>query len=129
MACELEESMMQSINYWPRPSAPIQPEDQFEALRAAFYRRLYGDRVELAELSAQLARTDLDPMPVYYRLHVLGHRVCGAAALFEAAEMAQAAMALEQAALAAAKPNAVQAGAAVRIALDGLMDFLPTSDA
>jgi hypothetical protein len=118
---------MESINYWPRPSAPIEPEDQFEPLRAAFYRRLYSDRVELAELSAQLARTDVDPMPVYYRLHVLGHRVCGAAALFEAAEMAQAAIALEQAALAAAKPNAGQAGAAVRSAVEALMDFLPTS--
>ena len=118
---------MGSRQYWPRPSAPVQTEDEFERLRAAFYRRLYSDRVELAELGAQLARPDVDPIPIYYRVHVVGHRVRGAAALFEADEMAKAAITLELAALAATSPNAGKAAAAVRTALQGLMDFLPSS--
>jgi HPt (histidine-containing phosphotransfer) domain-containing protein len=120
---------MGSTVYWPRPSAPMQPGDEFEALRAAFCERLYSDRVELLQLSEQLARPDSDPPAIYYRVHTVAHRVCGAAAMFEAAEIAAAAIALEQAALAATKPDAerAEAGAQVRSALQDLIELLPTS--
>jgi HPt (histidine-containing phosphotransfer) domain-containing protein len=116
---------MKSINYWPRPASTADTsENHFEQLRGAFYTRLRSDRARLATLSAELACTDANVTPVLEELRVLSHRICGAAAIFEAPEIGAAASTLEQALLTAISEHADGSEPAVWAALEALVNLL-----
>jgi HPt (histidine-containing phosphotransfer) domain-containing protein len=116
---------MKSTDYWPRPAREADTSDShFEQLRGAFYTRLRNDRARLATLSAELARTDEDVAPVLEELRVLAHRMCGAAAIFEAPDIGDAANTLEQTLLTAIDEHADGTDPAVSAALEALVNLL-----
>jgi hypothetical protein len=86
---------------------PAEAEDGgFESLRLAFQARLESERVHFVTLSAALARADENPVWIFEDLQYRAHRLQGGAAIFDEAEVALAAEALEQAAVAAARTRA-----------------------
>ncbi len=116
---------MKSTDYWPRAaSAAAVSETHFEQLRGAFYTRLRSDRARLATLSAELVHADEDVMPVFEELRVLAHRMCGAAAIFEAPDVGDAANTLEQALLTAINEHADGTDPGVWAALEALVNLL-----
>jgi HPt (histidine-containing phosphotransfer) domain-containing protein len=70
-------------------------DDTFEQLQLAFYERLRKDRARLAVLSTALAHAVRDPEPALQELRTFAHRLRGAAAIFGAAEVRDAAEDLE----------------------------------
>jgi hypothetical protein len=98
---------MGSIKRRPRstPSTAI-IEDGFENLRHAFHARLESERVHFVSLSAALARAEENPSWIFEDLQFRAHRLQGGAAIFEVADVAQAACALEEAAVSASKARA-----------------------
>jgi HPt (histidine-containing phosphotransfer) domain-containing protein len=113
---------MKSTDYWPRPSTVTSASD-FERLRGAFYTRLRSDHARLADLSAELIRHD-DVLPVFEDLRVLAHRMCGAAAIFEAPDIGDAANTLEQTLLHAINQRADGTDPGVWAALEALVNLL-----
>jgi HPt (histidine-containing phosphotransfer) domain-containing protein len=99
---------MGSTKRRPRQTAlPAEAEDDgFESLRLAFQARLESERVHFVTLSAALARADENPAWIFEDLQYRAHRLQGGAAIFDEAEVALAAEALEQAAVAAAQTRA-----------------------
>jgi HPt (histidine-containing phosphotransfer) domain-containing protein len=102
---------------------------RFEELRGDYYARLAGDRSQLMKL-----RHYFDPPPqtrklLYDQLQRLAHGMAGTAAVFEAPEVARVAHTLEEAACAAKTAPGDDAHAAVRNALDALVDLLLTVSA
>jgi HPt (histidine-containing phosphotransfer) domain-containing protein len=116
---------MKSIENRPHDaSAPVASDDEFEKLRDAFYERLRNDRVRLTTLAASLARAESEPGCIFETLQFMAHRIRGAAAIFEAAEIGIASKALEQAAVTASLRRAANGDAAVWSALEALVDLL-----
>jgi hypothetical protein len=99
---------MGSTRHRPRHTAvPVETEDDgFETLRLAFQARLESERVHFVTLSAALARADENPAWIFEDLQYRAHRLQGGAAIFDEAEVALAAEALEQAAVVAAQTRA-----------------------
>src|SRR5579872_115031 len=99
---------MGSIRRRPPKRAQTQPQadDGFESLRLAFQARLESERVHFVTLSAALARADENPAWIFEDLQFRAHRLQGGAAIFDEAEVASAAGALEAAAVHAAKSRA-----------------------
>ena len=95
---------MGSIKRRPRKSEAV--EDGFENLRHAFHARLESERVHLVSLSAALARAEENPAWIFDDLQFRAHRLQGGALIFEVTDVAQAAHALEEAAVCAAKARA-----------------------
>lgn len=119
---------MKSTNYWPRPArAALAAETQFEHLRGAFYTRLCSDRKQLTMLSAELAAAGADAKRIYEKIRMVSHRMCGAAAIFDAPDVGRAAYTLEQAALEAIRASADNADEPVWTALEDLVDVLLTT--
>ena len=112
---------MISTEQWPGiSSTQTVPDDPFKELRAAFNVRLGSDAVRLAVLAATLARADADPAVIFEDIRLFAHRVRGAAALFEAPDIASVADALEQAAISAANAHAENSDASIWSALEAL---------
>ena len=80
----------------------ISPEDAQESLRRKFHRRLQSERVQLAALATALTLAESKPDSAFEELRLCAHRMHGAAAVFEYADVAAAAHRLEQASEAAA---------------------------
>jgi HPt (histidine-containing phosphotransfer) domain-containing protein len=119
---------MRSTNYWPRPSqSAAAAENQFEQLRGAFYTRLCSDRKQLTLMSAELAGAAADATRVYEEIRMLAHKMCGAAAIFDAPEVGGAAYTLEQASLSAIRSHADNSDDGVWTALESLVDVLLTT--
>jgi HPt (histidine-containing phosphotransfer) domain-containing protein len=115
---------MRSTEFWLPPRASAANDSRLEELRYEYYARLDRDRARLATLSAELAHAETDAMPVYEDIRSLARRMGGAAAVFEAIEIGNAAVALEQATLAAINARADNADTSVWTALEGLVDLL-----
>lgn len=123
---------MKSTRRARRTNKRTAPDDEMDGLRAMFNARLKSERLHFVVLSAELARADNDPQAIFEDLKFRAHRLQGGAAIFEMAEMAAAADALEQAADAAKTANADHTDENVWTALDslvGLIDNLQRSDA
>ena len=83
----------------------ILADDTFEQLRQGFYMRLRDDRVRLVILATTLAHSRSSPASAREELQVFAHKLRGAAAVFGAAEIRDAAQAVEVAAVAARQEN------------------------
>jgi HPt (histidine-containing phosphotransfer) domain-containing protein len=107
-----------------RTTQVVLPDDTFEQLQLAFYERLRKDRAGLAILGTALARAVTNPTPALEDLRTFAHRLRGAAAIFGAAEIRDAAQDLEVASYAA--PNTLEdpANGAVWSAIALLADLL-----
>lgn len=120
---------MNSTDLARAPNIPARLKDRFEELRGAYYARLAGDRGKLMELLAAFPeRTSPAPRP-YERVQQIAHGMSGAAAVFEAHQVASVARHLEQTARAAIQSPSAPAEAAVREALVALVDLLLTVSA
>ena len=84
-----------------RTAAALLAADTFEQLQEAFHTRLCKDRVRLGVLSTALARRGENPALPFEELASFAHRLRGASAIFNAAEIRDAAHELEVAAHAA----------------------------
>jgi hypothetical protein len=126
---------MKSTNYWPRLTLAVESDDRFEELRVAYYARLRNDRGQVKSLRLQLASAG-DPAPVYEAIRASAHSMAGAAAVFEATDIMNAARALEHTVAAASKLVAAKPAAAasklvtekpdsdVCTSMDSLVDLL-----
>jgi HPt (histidine-containing phosphotransfer) domain-containing protein len=114
----------------PRP--PLRSDtlqDRFEALRAAYYVRLTSDRSRLMALRMSMERAPPLDSSLYEEVQRVAHGMAGAAAVFEATQVAFVARRLEEIALAASRAPGSEADAAVLGALDALVDLLLTVSA
>jgi HPt (histidine-containing phosphotransfer) domain-containing protein len=110
-----------------RRPAPILVDDAFEQLRQAFNSRLRSDRVHLADLGTALTRAAAEPESIFEEIGMFAHKLRGAAAIFEAAEIGKAAMALELAATAASIAGAQNTDPPVWATLEALADRLASA--
>jgi HPt (histidine-containing phosphotransfer) domain-containing protein len=108
----------------PRMTDP----DGLDELRLAFHARLQSDRVHFVTLSAALARAEESPGWIFQDLQFRAHKIRGGAAIFEIAEVAAAACALEQAAISASMAHADNGDAGVWSALVALVQVMGTLD-
>lgn len=111
-----------------RTAEAAEPGDNFEELRASFHARLKLERVHFVTLSAALARAEEDPAWIFSDLRDRAHKIRGSAAIFEIADVAVAAGALELASISATMSNANNGDAAVWTALVALVEQLDTLD-
>jgi HPt (histidine-containing phosphotransfer) domain-containing protein len=95
-------------------------------LRVVFQAKLQGERAHFVALSAALARAEDGPGPVFNELRNRAHKMRGSAAVFEMAQVASAAGALEMAAIAATVSHADNTDAAVWTSLVALVRYLGT---
>ena len=102
---------------------------EFESFGSIFLARLQSERVHLATLSAALARADENPEAIFHDLHSRARRLSGTAGIFEAADIAAAAHALERAAAAAAHSHSDNANPHVWGAMLVLMSLLQRVEA
>jgi HPt (histidine-containing phosphotransfer) domain-containing protein len=114
---------MGSTKRRPRKAA-AELEDGFENLRHAFHARLESERVHLVSLSAALARAEENPAWIFEDLQFRAHRLQGGASIFEVTDVAQAAHALEQAAVSASKARADNTDEKVWSALVALVQLM-----
>jgi HPt (histidine-containing phosphotransfer) domain-containing protein len=106
---------------------PVAMDDEFERIRVAFYARLRCDRMRLTTLASSLSRAQGHPAGVFEALQGLAHRIRGAAAIFEATQIASAAYALERAATTACDKRSDHSDEPVWLALAALIGLLPMS--
>jgi HPt (histidine-containing phosphotransfer) domain-containing protein len=95
-----------------------------EKLQELFAVRLQSERVHFVTLSAALARAEESPGGIFDDLTFRAHRLKGAAATFDFANLAAAAGALERASFAAANSRAAHTDPEVWEALVALVDML-----
>jgi hypothetical protein len=100
------------------------PFREFEGLGDIFLARLQTERVHLATLSASLARSEDSPRAIFEELRFRARRLGGTAGIFEAAVIAAAAHALEQAATDAVRSESDHTNPPVWKALLALMSLL-----
>jgi HPt (histidine-containing phosphotransfer) domain-containing protein len=74
------------------------PSEELKELSLLFHRRLQDDLLTLGSLAARFASADAAPATVLEEIRFFAHRLHGAAAIFEAHELARSAQALEAAA-------------------------------
>jgi hypothetical protein len=77
----------------------IAPNEEIKDLTLLFQRRLQDDLLTLRSLAARFASVDAAPAAVLEEIRFFAHRLHGAAAIFEAHELARSAQALEAAAV------------------------------
>jgi chemotaxis protein histidine kinase CheA len=99
-------------------------DDTFEELQSAFYVRLREDRVRLVVLGTKLSGSGANPAQAFEEVRMFAHRLRGAAAIFGAAEVRDAAQALELATQAAQSELATREDSRVWSALALLSDLL-----
>jgi HPt (histidine-containing phosphotransfer) domain-containing protein len=105
-------------------AAGIVSDDTFLQLRAAFHARLREDRARLVVLGTRLSGSDPDPAQTFEEVRAFAHRLLGAAAIFGATDLREAAQTLEIAAHAAQKSQASHKDTQVWSALAHLADLL-----
>jgi HPt (histidine-containing phosphotransfer) domain-containing protein len=121
---------MGSIKRRPRKTPATEIiEDGFESLRHAFHARLESERVHFVSLSAALARAEENPSWIFEDLQFRAHRLQGGASIFEVTDVAQAAHALEEAAVTASKVRANNTDENVWAALVTLVQLMGSSQA
>jgi chemotaxis protein histidine kinase CheA len=123
---------MGSIKRQPRTAPDMQLQDLeygFEDLRHAFHARLESERVHFVSLSAALARAEENPAWIFEDLQFRAHRLQGGASIFEETDVAQAAHALEEAAVSASKARADNTDEKVWAALVTLVQLMGCSQA
>jgi chemotaxis protein histidine kinase CheA len=121
---------MGSIRRRPRKSAATEiVEDGFESLRHAFHARLESERVHFVSLSAALARAEENPTWIFEDLQFRAHRLQGGASIFEVTDVAEAAHALEEAAVSASKARANNTDEKVWAALVTLVQLMGSNHA
>lgn len=103
--------------------------DEADRLRLAFHARLQSERVHFVTLSAALARVEESPDWIFHDLRNRAHKIRGTAAMFEIAEVAAAARALELASISASTSHAENTDAAVWNALVALVRLMGAIDA
>jgi len=91
--------------------------------------RLQSELVHFMSLSAALARAEVLPGHIFDDLNTRAHRLKDTAAMFERADLAAAAGALEQASLAAATTHARNTDTGVWTALAALVSMLTVIEA
>ena len=116
---------MGSIRHRPRP-VPSTAERlaAAEQLQHLFAVRLQSERVHFVTLSAALARAEEAPAVIFDDLTFRAHRLKGAAATFEFANLAASAGALERASFRAASSHAPHTDTEVWEALVALVQML-----
>lgn len=116
---------MGSIKHQPRrPISATGSVGASEKLQELFAVRLQSERVHFVTLSAALARAEECPAGIFDDLTFRAHRLKGAAATFDFANLAAAAGALERASFAAANSRAAHTDPDVWEALVALVDML-----
>lgn len=121
---------MASTEQRPRPRGqPLRAIDDSDDLRRAFNVRLQSEGMKLVTLSAALARSEDDAVQIFADLVSRASGLRRGAAILEAADVADAAIALEQAAGAASLSRAGNTDAAVWTALVRLVNLIETLDA
>ena len=108
-------------------AAPVLTGDSQELL-ASFCARLQRERVHMVSLSAALASTEDDPTQIFDALESRAHRLYSDASAIEIATVADAADALERAALAASRSNSSHTDPAVWTALVALVRLMGIID-
>ena len=106
---------------------PAATDGEFDRIRTTFYARLRCDRMRLTTLASSLSRVEGHPAGVFKALQGLAHRIRGAAAVFEASELGEAAYALEQAATTACDKRSDHSDGPVWSALEELIELLAMS--
>ena len=86
--------------------------------------RLESERVHFVSLSAALARAEENPSWIFEDLQFRAHRLQGGASIFEVTDVAQAAHALEEAAVTASKARADNTDEKVWAALVTLVQLM-----
>jgi HPt (histidine-containing phosphotransfer) domain-containing protein len=116
---------MGSIKRRPRnpPAADIIA-DGFDSLGHAFRARLESERAHFVSLSAALARAEENPAWIFDDLQFRAHRLQGGASIFEVTDVAQAALALEEAAVSASESRAQNTDEGVWEALVNLVQLM-----
>lgn len=102
----------------------IAPDDAQESLRRKFHQRLQSERIQLASLATALTQADKAPNGAFEELRLCAHRMHGAAAMFEYADVAAAAHALELASGGASVAHAGNFDPSVWTALVSLVGVL-----
>ena len=97
---------------------PLDLDDALEVVRQSFYARLHDEKTRLAALAAALEPCEAESVSVFEQLEGFAHRLRGAAAVFDALELSEAAKALELAAAAASAGRTQFSDAAVWCALN-----------
>ena len=115
---------MKSTEYWAPSSEPAVHTDRFEELRAAYYARLRSDLARLTALRVRFDETQGGDSLFHEEIRRVAHGMSGAAAMFEATQVAIASSRLEEAVRSSRRPQDTQAYAAVSAALDSLMHLL-----
>jgi HPt (histidine-containing phosphotransfer) domain-containing protein len=110
------------------PAAGQPAADAIERLGGVFFVRLQNERMQLATLSAELARSEGSPVSIFEKLQFRAHKLKGAAAIFEFPDLAAAAHALERASAEAVRTEAEQTNPGVWSALVALVDLLGEID-
>ena len=115
---------MKSTEYWAPSSEPAAHTDRFEELRAAYYARLRSDLVRLTALRLRFDEVQGGDSVFHEEIRRVAHGMAGAAAMFEATQVAIVAGRLEEAVRSGRRPQDTHAYAAVSAALDALMHLL-----
>jgi len=116
---------MASIKHHPRRAiSATESIGSSEKLQELFAVRLQSERVHFVTLSAALARAEESPAGIFDDLTFRAHRLKGAAATFDFANLAATAGALERASFAAANSRAANTDPDVWEALVALVDML-----
>jgi HPt (histidine-containing phosphotransfer) domain-containing protein len=110
----------------PVPDEPLEPEHALEVVRRSFYLRLHDEKARLAALAVALRSCKSDAGPVFGELEMFAHRLRGAAAVFDAPELSEAAKALELAAAAASAERAHRSDCSIWCTLELLSNQLAT---
>lgn len=111
-----------------RAASASSANDGLEDMRLAFCARLQSERVHLVTLSAALARAEESPGWIFQDLQFRAHKMRGGAAIFEMAEVAALARALEEAASAACMSKADNSDPAVWTALVAMVGLMGSFD-
>lgn len=104
----------------------LPPNEELKELGLLFERRLQNDLLTLGSLAARFASADAAPGPVLEEIRFFAHRLHGAAAIFEAHELARSARALEAAVALAVTGCARNTPSSVSSILETLLGQLST---
>jgi hypothetical protein len=118
------------MKYHPhaQSAAPPPLTGDSQELLESFCARLQRERVHMVGLSAALAGTEDDPTQIFDALESRAHRLYSDASAIEIATVADAADALERAALAASRSNSSHTDPAVWTALVALVRLMGIID-
>jgi HPt (histidine-containing phosphotransfer) domain-containing protein len=106
------------------PDESSELDDALEVVRQSFYARLHDEKARLSVLVTALESCEAESVTGFQQLETFAHRLRGAAAVFDAFELCEAAKALELAAAAASAGRVPCSDVSVRRALHLLTNRL-----